>query len=62
MLGLRDRPSWRTVKGGSHRYVDKLIEPLRLRLETPVDGDRAATRTPWTCVRAVATPSGSTTS
>ena len=39
MLGLRDRPQWRTVTGGSHRYVHKLIEPWRerLRLSTPVD-------------------------
>jgi predicted NAD/FAD-binding protein len=36
MLGLRDRPKWRTVVGGSHRYVHKLIEPLRLRLQTPI--------------------------
>ena len=37
MLGLRDRPTWRTVRGGSHRYVQKLIEPLRLQLETPIE-------------------------
>ena len=38
MLGLRDRPRWRTVSGGSHRYVHKLIDPwrTRLRLHTPV--------------------------
>jgi uncharacterized protein len=38
MLGLRDRPCWRTVKGGSRRYVDALIAPWRdrLRLSTPV--------------------------
>ncbi|MEA2458528.1 MAG: uncharacterized protein QOC95_1500 [Thermoleophilaceae bacterium] len=39
MLGLRDRPEWRTVKGGSARYVEALVRPLgdRLRLNAPVD-------------------------
>ena len=38
MLGLRDRPEWRTVKGGSARYVEALTKPWRerLRLDTPV--------------------------
>ncbi|MGZ4275227.1 MAG: NAD(P)/FAD-dependent oxidoreductase [Solirubrobacteraceae bacterium] len=38
MLGLRDRPEWRTVAGGSHRYVQAITAPLgdRLRLATPV--------------------------
>jgi predicted NAD/FAD-binding protein len=38
MLGLRGRPRWRTVAGGSHRYVDALTRPWRdrLRLNTPV--------------------------
>ncbi|HEY8762740.1 MAG TPA: FAD-dependent oxidoreductase [Solirubrobacteraceae bacterium] len=38
MLGFRDRPRWRTVKGGSARYVDALIAPWqeRLRLQSPV--------------------------
>jgi predicted NAD/FAD-binding protein len=38
MLGLRDRPRWRTITGGSARYVDALVAPWRhsLRLETPV--------------------------
>ena len=38
MLGLRDRPKWRTVQGGSHRYVEPLTAPWRdrLRLSTPV--------------------------
>jgi uncharacterized protein len=34
MLGLRGRPRWRTVTGGSRRYVDALLEPLRDRLRT----------------------------
>jgi predicted NAD/FAD-binding protein len=38
MLGLRDRPRWRTVSGGSRRYVDALVRPWRerLRLSTPI--------------------------
>jgi predicted NAD/FAD-binding protein len=40
MLGLRNRPRWRTVRGGSQRYVDALIAPWcdRIRLATPVEG------------------------
>ncbi len=38
MLGLRDRPQWRTVSGGSHRYVEALTQPLgeRLKLSSPI--------------------------
>jgi predicted NAD/FAD-binding protein len=38
MLGLRDRPRWRTVTGGSARYVEQLTSPWRdrIRLATPV--------------------------
>jgi predicted NAD/FAD-binding protein len=38
MLGLRGRPRWRTVTGGSHRYVEALTRPWRdrMRLNTPV--------------------------
>jgi predicted NAD/FAD-binding protein len=38
MLGLRDRPNWRVIRGGSRAYVDAIIAPLkdRLRLHTPV--------------------------
>jgi uncharacterized protein len=38
MFGLSGRPRWRTVSGGSARYVDALVAPLRarLRLGTPV--------------------------
>jgi predicted NAD/FAD-binding protein len=38
MLGLRGRPRWRTVQGGSARYVEALIRPWshRLRLGTAV--------------------------
>ena len=39
MLGLRDRPTWRTVVGGSARYVEALVSGLRgpVRLGTAVD-------------------------
>ncbi len=38
MLGLRGRPRWRTIAGGSSSYVEALVRPLRerLRLRTPV--------------------------
>jgi predicted NAD/FAD-binding protein len=36
MLGLTGRPRWRTIEGGSRRYVEMLIAPLRVRLDTPV--------------------------
>ncbi len=38
VLGFRGRPRWRTIVGGSRRYVQALIWPWRerLRLSTPV--------------------------
>jgi predicted NAD/FAD-binding protein len=39
MLGFRDRPQWRTVTGGSQRYVDAIVRRLgerRVRLGTPI--------------------------
>jgi len=38
LLTLTDRPRWRTVSGGSRRYVEKLTAPFRdrIRLEAPV--------------------------
>src|SRR4051795_3297555 len=44
MLGLRDRPQWRTVKGGSASYVEALTRPgrQRLRLSTPVEAIQRA--------------------
>jgi predicted NAD/FAD-binding protein len=40
MLGFRDRPRWRTVSGGSARYVEALTGRLRGRmlLSTPIAG------------------------
>ena len=45
MLGFRDRPQWRTVTGGSRRYVEEITRPFadRIRLSAPV---RAITRRP----------------
>lgn len=42
LLDLMDRPRWRTVTGGSHEYVKKLLAALgdRVRLDTPVTGLR----------------------
>ncbi|MDQ2761880.1 MAG: FAD-dependent oxidoreductase [Actinomycetota bacterium] len=39
MLGFRGRPHWRTIAGGSARYVEALTRPLgdRLRLRAPVE-------------------------
>ena len=39
MLTVDDRPVWRTVRGGSARYVERLIAPFRdrIRLRTPVE-------------------------
>jgi predicted NAD/FAD-binding protein len=38
MLGFGDRPSWRTISGGSARYVEALTAPFahRIRLRAPV--------------------------
>lgn len=40
MLQTRDRPRWRTVRGGSACYVEKLVAPFRdrIRLRTAVEG------------------------
>ena len=45
MLSVDDRPMWRTVRGGSARYVDKITAGYRqrIRLRTPVESVR---RTP----------------
>ena len=42
MLSLRGRPRWRTVSGGSARYVEALLQRFtgRLRLDTPVGAVR----------------------
>ena len=42
MLSVNDRPVWRTIRGGSARYVEKLAAPFRdrVRLATPVESVR----------------------
>jgi predicted NAD/FAD-binding protein len=42
MLTIDDRPTWRTVKGGSARYVERLVAPWRerIRLSAPVTSIR----------------------
>jgi predicted NAD/FAD-binding protein len=42
MLTVDDRPQWRTVRGGSARYVEKLTAPFRdrIRLRTAVESVR----------------------
>jgi predicted NAD/FAD-binding protein len=39
MLSVDARPQWRAIRGGSARYVDKLVAPFRhcIRLNTPVE-------------------------
>jgi predicted NAD/FAD-binding protein len=39
MLSVNDRPQWRTISGGSMRYVARLVAPFatRIRLRTPVE-------------------------
>ena len=39
MLDLRNRPRWRTIRGGSARYVEALTAPFHgaIRLNTPVE-------------------------
>jgi predicted NAD/FAD-binding protein len=42
MLSVNDRPVWRTVRGGSARYVERLAAPFRdrIRLRAPVESIR----------------------
>jgi uncharacterized protein len=39
VLQIRNRPIWRTIPGGSRRYVEALSEPFadRIRLRTPIE-------------------------
>lgn len=38
LLSLKDRPQWKTIKGGSHTYVDTMLDRFdgRVLLNTPV--------------------------
>ena len=42
MLSVDERPQWRAIRGGSARYVDKLVAPFRdrIRLNAPVQSVR----------------------
>lgn len=42
LLTVNDRPQWRTIQGGSARYVEKLTAPFRdrIRLDAPVESVR----------------------
>jgi predicted NAD/FAD-binding protein len=42
MLSVNERPQWRAIRGGSARYVEKLVAPFRdrIRLNTPVESVR----------------------
>jgi predicted NAD/FAD-binding protein len=42
MFSLRDRPNWRSVRGGASRYVEALSAPFadRVRTSTPIDSIR----------------------
>jgi predicted NAD/FAD-binding protein len=39
LLSVNDRPTWRVIKGGSHRYVEKLVAGHRdrIRLNAPIE-------------------------
>ncbi|WP_417744559.1 NAD(P)/FAD-dependent oxidoreductase [Rosistilla oblonga] len=39
LLSLRDRPTWQVIRGGSMRYVERLVEPFRhnIRMACPVE-------------------------
>ncbi|MBA5868649.1 MAG: NAD(P)-binding protein [Nitrospira sp. CR2.1] len=39
MLSVNERPTWRVIAGGSHRYVEPLVRPFRdrIRLDSPVE-------------------------
>jgi predicted NAD/FAD-binding protein len=42
LLSVNDRPTWRVIKGGSNRYVEKLVAGHRdrIRLNSPVESVR----------------------
>jgi predicted NAD/FAD-binding protein len=49
MLTVNDRPVWRVIRGGSARYVDKLVAPFRdrVRLNSPVQSIRRGPDGVW---------------
>lgn len=42
LLQIRDRPQWRTIVGGSQKYVEAISQPLNknIRLQTPIESIR----------------------
>ncbi len=42
LLSVNDRPTWYVIKGGSHQYVTKLVQPFRdrIRLNSPIQSIR----------------------
>ncbi|MGD9170693.1 MAG: FAD-dependent oxidoreductase, partial [Candidatus Thiodiazotropha sp.] len=36
LLQIKGRPQWRSLIGGGRRYVEKLAQPLDIRLNTPI--------------------------
>ena len=42
LLTVNDRPQWRVIRGGSARYVERLVAPFRerIRLNSPVESIR----------------------
>jgi len=45
MLGIHTHPNWRTIRGGSHRYLDPITAPFRQRIFKGVEIS-AVTRCP----------------
>jgi predicted NAD/FAD-binding protein len=37
LLQIKGRPQWRSLMGGARRYVEKLTQPLDIRLNTPIE-------------------------
>ncbi len=44
LLDLRGRPEWRTITGGSRRYVDELVRPFRDRIHSGAPVDKVVRR------------------
>ena len=60
LLQLSDRPQWRTVRGGSRHYVEKMLAPIAdTRLATPVRSVRRLPPGVGTAGVIVATEAGS---
>ncbi len=60
MLSLGERPAWRTVTGGSRRYVDALIAPFADRIQTGSPVAAVERHADGVDVRTKADPSGTT--